>query len=193
MVKNLKPVLRSPRPKGVGSAVEGSEQETADNPAVGRLEPDLSHQLIQASELFTITLAPATTRADRAETGRRPLLVSPRNTAIIEPRPTFRWNEVTATNKYYLSVANALTNERWEIETMETTLTYPVEAPALAPDTTYITRLRVSGADSPVDESFFYVLDETARKNVVAAEENIRALSLDPVTTSFLLAQVFQH
>lgn len=167
-------------------------QETDDYQALGRLDPQVSGRLIQARGEITVTLAPAGTRAVRADVGRVPSLVGPRNTAIIEPRPTWRWQEMADTEGYRLSMVNAITGERWEVETTATGLTYPDDAPPLVPNTTYLTRLELLGTPDQVDESFFFLLDEAGRNEVAATETAIRALSLDRPTEGFLLASFYR-
>jgi tetratricopeptide (TPR) repeat protein len=167
-------------------------QETDDYRALGRLDPQVSDRLLQASGEITVTLAPAATRAVRAHVGQVPILIGPRNTAIATPRPTWHWGAATDAETYRLSVVNAVSGERWEVETTTTELTYPDDAPSLMPDTTYLTRLETKGPDDPVDESYFFLLDPASRDEVKAAEEAIRALSLDRDTRSFLLVRLYQ-
>ena len=74
-----------------------------------------------------------------------------------------------------------------------TELVYPDDAPPLIPRTTYLTQLELIGASAQADQSFFFVLDEASRKEVVATEAAIRALSLDPAATAFLLAEIYRQ
>jgi hypothetical protein len=168
-------------------------QDTGDEQTLGRLNPQLSTRLIQASEAITLTLAPADTRASRANIGRAPTLIGPRNTAITEPRPTWRWEDVAGAKRYLLTVVNAVSGERWQTETTATELTYPKDAPSLVPNITYLTRLELIGTGGRADESFFFLLDEANRNDVTAATEAIRTLSLDPATEGFLLAGVYRE
>ncbi len=166
-------------------------QETEDTQLLGRLDPQLSAGLVQASGEITITLAPAGARAVRAEAGRAPVLIGPRNTAITELQPTWRWEGVAGAGGYRLSVVNAVTGQRWEAETTATQLAYPADAPLLVPNSTYLTRLELVGAEAPADESFFFLLDEAKRSETAVAEAAIQGLSLDPTTEGFLLAGAY--
>lgn len=168
-------------------------QETGDNQTLGRLDPRLSTQLIQTSEGISITLAPADTRASRADIGQVPILVEPRNTAITETRPTWRWADVPGVKGYLLIIVNAITGERWQIETTATELTYPDNAPPLTHDTTYLTQLSLVGTNERPDESFFFILNEADQKDVITAVKAIQALPVDPVTKSFLSARTYQY
>ena len=64
-------------------------------------------------------------------------------------------------------MVNAITGESWKAETTATELNYPDEAMQLVSNATYLTRLELIGAEAPVDESFFFLLDEGRRSEAV--------------------------
>jgi hypothetical protein len=167
-------------------------RETDGIQAIGRLDPQLSAQLVSATEGITLTLAPAGTRTARIEFEQNPTLISPRNTAITETLPTWRWEDINTSEGYQLTVVNAVTGQRWQAETADTELVYPVDAPSLVPNTTYLTQLKPIQPIAQVDESFFFLLDDAGRARVATTEVAIRALSLDPMTTAYLLAEYYQ-
>lgn len=148
--------------------------------------------MIQARGEITLTLAPFDTRSSGTGAPLMPTLITPRNTAVTETRPIWRWNEVDSSNGYQLTVINAVTGQSWQSQTSATELIYPVDAPPLLPGSTYLTQLKSIQPTTEVDESFFYLLDDAGRQNVIATTAAIRALSPDPVTTAFLLVEYYQ-
>jgi len=168
-------------------------QENGDNRAVGRLDPRVGANLIQTNQAITLTLAPANTRAARTDIGQIPTLIEPRNTAITTSHPLWRWEGVNSAELYHLVIINSQAGQAWEAETTTTELIYPDNAPPLVPQLTYLTQLVPTGAASQSDESFFFLLDEPSRNEVAETEAAIHALSLNPTTASFLLAELYRQ
>jgi hypothetical protein len=168
-------------------------QKAGDVSAVGALDAEVSTRIVRAvEEPRTIILAPAGTRASPTDVGQVPLLISPRNTLIAEPQPTFRWTTVEGTTAYHLEVVHAISGTQWYTETAATELTYPTDAPALEPDVTYL--VQVSAEPSATQEekrAWFDLLGDVGRGELTTAVEAIRASGVSPSTAHYLLGQLY--
>lgn len=169
-------------------------QESGAVQPAGRLEPQLSAQLVRASGAATSTLPSDDTRAPRAEVEQTPLLLSPRHTVITDTRPTFSWQPVVGASGYRLTV-NPLggSGETWSIETTAASLPYPADAPPLAPGSRNSVTLMTLDNDRVADKSLLQVLDAGSQAELVKAEAEIRALPLDEAAQTYLLAQLYRQ
>ena len=122
-----------------------------------------------------------------------PVIVSPRKTKLLSPRPILRWTPVARTTSYTVSVRGP--NVNWSIEvSAKTDVVYPDNAPALSPGLTY--KLSVTaGSRSSDAESVpglgFSVLKTDEAQVVRDREAKIRALGLAEPPTRFLIAQLY--
>ena len=130
------------------------------------------------------------TRGDNGS-GDTPLVISPRKTKLLNPRPVLRWQPMPGAKSYKLS----LRGTNWTAEMSGASeLPYPDSAPALQPGVTY--RLVVTAGDRSSREEpgaglGFSVLGAAEAKAVKEAEAKIRALSLTETATALLIANVY--
>jgi len=130
------------------------------------------------------------TRGDNGS-GDTPLVISPRKTKLLNPRPVLRWQPMPGAKSYKLS----LRGTNWTAEMSGASeLPYPDSAPALQPGVTY--RLVVTAGDRSSSEEpgaglGFSVLGAAEAKAVKEAEAKIRALSLTETATALLIANVY--
>ena len=130
------------------------------------------------------------TRGDNGS-GDTPLVISPRKTKLLNPRPVLRWQPMPGAKSYKLS----LRGTNWIAEMSGASeLPYPDSAPALQPGVTY--RLVVTAGDRSSSEEpgaglGFSVLGAAEAKAVKEAEAKIRALSLTETATALLIANVY--
>jgi hypothetical protein len=120
-----------------------------------------------------------------------PLVISPRKTKLLNPRPVLRWQPVPGakTHKVSLQGANWATEVGGAYE-----LPYPESAPVLQPGATY--RLVVTAGDRSSSEEpgaglGFSVIGAEEAKAVKEAEAKIRALGLTETGTALLIANVY--
>ena len=130
------------------------------------------------------------TRGDGGS-GDTPLVISPRKTKLLNPRPVLRWQPVPGAKTYKVSLQGA----NWATEVSGASeLPYPDSAPALQPGVTY--RLVVMAGDRSSSEEpgaglGFSVLGAEEAKAVKEAEAKIRALGLAETATALLIANVY--
>jgi serine/threonine protein kinase len=158
-----------------------------------RFDPALSRQLVKATQATTLTLAAEETRAVRSEQTQTPLLLIPRNTVITDTRPAFHWQVIDGASGYRLTVNPLGEGETWVSETTATRLSYPVDAPPLAPGSSNSITLTTLDDDTVADKSLLQVLTETDQAELTQAEAEIRALAVDEAAQAYLLAQLYQQ
>jgi hypothetical protein len=122
-----------------------------------------------------------------------PVIVSPRKTQLLSPRPMLRWTPVAHTTSYTVSVRGP--NVHWSMEvSAKTDIVYPDSAPALSPGLTYKLSVTAGGRSSD-EESVpglgFSVLKSDEAQVVWDREAKIRALGLAEPPTRFLIAQLY--
>lgn len=133
-----------------------------------------------------------------------PLLLSPRETAIIETRPTFTWRApITGSAEVYQLYIERPGEERELLgETSETELSFPADAAPLEPGQTYEISLFADGKDTSCERAegaFNFactelsVLDADAVAEVNDAIASVQTLGLSDVGEHQLLAQVYQQ
>lgn len=123
-----------------------------------------------------------------------PIVLSPRMTKLLDPRPTLRWTPVTGVTTYRVSIMRGAV-EHWGQEVSGSTeLKYPESAPALAPGVTYKTVVNAGGRSSSEERLpnlGFAVLSQEQARAVREAEKKIRDLNLSDVVTRFLTANLY--
>jgi len=124
-----------------------------------------------------------------------PYVLSPRHTFIQTPYPLLRWHpSTTGTITYTVRVWGV--DLDWQVETTATALTYPCDAPPLAPETPYY--LTVADGEGRSSEEEQATLDvsfsllsleeaETVRSLVAQAQ----TLGLDERATQLLEAEIY--
>jgi hypothetical protein len=122
-----------------------------------------------------------------------PVLLSPRDTALMSDRPTIRWTAVPGAFSYKV-VIEPLGPARWSQEVQETQLAYPAGAPKLVPGKSYRAVVSTSGRSSEEEDRpgrDFTILDPAKRRSVQEKIEKVSHLGLDRVATALLLAHVY--
>jgi hypothetical protein len=125
--------------------------------------------------------------------GEYPVVISPRKTKLLGPRPTLRWIAAPGAASYRVS----LQGTDWSTTVDGVTeIPYPSGAPALTPGTAY--RLVVAAAErSSADETGtglgFTLLEADEAQAVRAAEAKIRALGLPDAGTRLLVANLYAN
>ena len=89
-----------------------------------------------------------------------------------------------------LNIPNA---ENWEVETTDTTQSYPADKAALPAGGTIIVTLATLDNPSETDETFVDVIDEAALAELAASEAEIRNLGVDDTAQAYLLAQLYRQ
>ena len=123
--------------------------------------------------------------------GEYPVVVSPRQTRLLDPHPAPRWTAVPGVAQYRVSLQGV----DWSTAIDGSTETvYPSGAPALKPGTVY--RLIVeagerSSTEEPGAGLGFELLGAGEVKAVRAAEATIRALGLSEAATRLLTANLY--
>lgn len=167
-------------------------QDTSDERLVGQLDPTLSSQLLNPSEIVPVALESTDTRTSRLEQTQTPLLLSPRNTLVADTRPTFHWQPVSGASGYRL-LLNLASGESWSRETTETSLPYPADAPPLSPNSVNVVLLSTLDDEEMVDKTLLRVPDEASLTDLTEAEAAIQALELDEAAQGYLLAQLYRQ
>ncbi len=117
-----------------------------------------------------------------------PLLLAPRRTALLDPRPTFRWRAVAGATRDRVALsgdAGAL----WERETAADSLAFPADAEPLAPDGDYVWEVRAARDETELrrEETVVHVAAADEADAVRAALERIaRGAGADPAAARFL-------
>jgi hypothetical protein len=130
------------------------------------------------------------TRGDGGS-GDAPLVISPRKTKLLNPRPVLRWQPVPGVKTHKVSLQGA----NWATEVSGASeLLYPENAPALQPGVTY--RLVVVAGDRSSSEEpgaglGFSILGAEEAKAVKGVEATIRALGLPKTAAALLIANVY--
>jgi hypothetical protein len=137
-------------------------------------------------------------RYSRLRTGNAiatfPVLISPRMTKLLDPRPTLRWTPMNGATSYRVSIMRGSV-EHWAQEvTGVTELKYPEGAPPLVPGVTYkaviSVGLRNTGEEGAPNLGFAVLSQEQAR-GVREAENKIRELRLSETATKLLIANLY--
>ncbi|NJN92818.1 MAG: protein kinase [Anaerolineales bacterium] len=163
-------------------------QESSDARLLGRLEAVLNTAPPNEISLTT----EGQSRAPAARWSRLPLLLDPRQTVITTTRPTFRWQPVADAGGYRLSLSLP-GGQSWSRETNTTSLTYPADAPPLAPGSANIVTLVPLNDETAADKSLLRVLDKAGQAELAEAETTIRVLPLDEAGQGYLLAQLYRQ
>jgi len=130
------------------------------------------------------------TRGDSGS-GDYPLVISPRKTKLLNPRPVLRWQPMPGARSAIVS----LQGTNWVTEVSGVSeLPYPENAPALQPGVNY--RLVVTTGDWSSNEEpgaglGFSVIGAEEAKAVREAEAKIRALGLAEIATALLISNVY--
>ena len=128
-----------------------------------------------------------------SEPGSYPMVISPRKTKLLDPRPVLRWTPVQGVTSYQLTVRGP--GVQWSKDVAaKTEFVYPTDAQALRPGESYTLEV-IAGDHSSREEGMpglGFKLLSTAEAQVLREEEKkIRDLHLEDVPTRFLIAQLY--
>lgn len=121
------------------------------------------------------------------------LLLAPRKTMLLDPRPTLRWQPADGVTTYQVAVTRG-GETIWSSEVNgKTTITYPADAPPLEPGRFYevvITAGELSSRAEGEEDLAFTLLAPEQAAAVREAEQRIRDLALDELATGLLIANL---
>lgn len=122
-----------------------------------------------------------------------PVVVSPRRTRVLSPRPTLRWLPVQGAKGYTVRVRGPGLD--WSADAgAATEFAYPASAPALAEGVAYKVTVLAGGRSSDEEQQpdlGFTILPAGEAEAVRQAEAKINALSLPDDGRRFLLANLY--
>jgi len=127
--------------------------------------------------------------------GSFPVVLSPRKTKLLSPRPVLRWTPVKGTTNYQVVVRGI--NFYWSRVSSGTEITYPDRAPALVAGVDYKLVVETSGknsrssSDEPGLGLGFSMLSSKEGKTVLEEEGQIESLGLPEGPTQFLIANLY--
>jgi tetratricopeptide (TPR) repeat protein len=166
-------------------------QDSSGQPVLTRLSASLIKQMASPASVSGLNLALLASRPPQTGEPATPLLFSPRNTLLAETRPTFRWRHVRGAARYRL-VLRRPDGATWSRETSRTMLSYPDDAPPLAPGSVNSVLLNALEVPGAADQAQLRVLDQASLDELNEAEALIQALPLETVPKVYLLALLYQ-
>ena len=122
-----------------------------------------------------------------------PIVISPRRTRLLNPRPILRWTPVQGVSSYTVSVQADTTLWTTTVDGA-TEVQYPDSAPALAPGTSY--KVIVAGGgrsseDKLVPDLGFTIASADETNEINTAKARIKSLGLSDGATQFLTAILY--
>ncbi len=159
-----------------------------------QLGPALAEEQVSATRSSSGPTASTQRGAARGDQEKIPYLLNPRNTTIADTRPTFIWQPVAGASGYRLSLI-PVEGEGWSRDTgPETTrLTYPPEAPPLAPGSVYKVELTTLDKPTAVDGSVLRLPPAAELAALAKDEASLQALPLAETGRSLMLAQLYRQ
>jgi hypothetical protein len=125
--------------------------------------------------------------------GPYPLVLSPRKTKLLSPRPILRWTAVEGASTYLVTVRGR--DLYWYSRVHSATeLKYPDSAPPLEAGVDYILIVETSDQSSSAEPGLglgFSILNAKERKTVQDEEKQIESLGLPAGPTQFLIAHLY--
>ncbi len=123
----------------------------------------------------------------------RLVLLSPRNTKVLEERPTFVWTEVENAEGYRVTVGFFDDEKRvWETVVNRNSLRYPDDAPELKPDKIYIWQVEAIGVPNASESAWFAVLHPAEVRDIKFALQQLRSKTPDFVAYSLAAASFLE-
>jgi hypothetical protein len=130
--------------------------------------------------------------------GLFPVVISPRKTLLLDPRPTIRWTPIAGAKegtKYKVIVFGENMKIIWSRDVdSKTSLPYPDKEPSLAPGQTYKILVAAEFHSSDEDHSpglGFVTLTADQARAVADAETKTKQLALPDTETRFLIANLY--
>jgi hypothetical protein len=122
-----------------------------------------------------------------------PMIISPRKTRLLNPRPTLRWSAPAGAQDYKVTVHGAGLTWSTTVKSANE-VAYPADAPALAAGASY--KLTVTAGERSSDEEAspglgFTMLSAEEARAVRDAEAKIHGMNLPAASAQFLLANLY--
>jgi tetratricopeptide (TPR) repeat protein len=173
--------------------------------ASGRVKPDAGRIRSAGGSLALEGEA----REKEGDYGRIPIILSPRNTSLLEPAPALEWVEVPGAIEYVAHLSGRTAFKDLTLDAQELTCAddprtapgrvcsapWPAAEWRLAPAQEYFltvaARLNVASDLRPAEGSRLELLAAETSAGVRAEVAAIQALELDPVTSDLLLAGLY--
>ncbi len=121
-----------------------------------------------------------------------PMVISPRKTKLLNPRPTLRWSPVEGVTRYRVIVRGI--DVVWSGDVGSTKLVYPDTAPSLDPRNSYKLIVIANGRQSDEESApglGFRVVEPREAKEIREEEKKIRELGLSDMATQFLVVHLY--
>lgn len=120
-------------------------------------------------------------------------LLSPRNTKVLEERPTFMWTEVENAKGYRVAVGFFDDDKRvWETVVSQNSLNYPSDAPELKPGRVYIWQVEAIGVPNAKESAWFVVLHPAEVRDIKFALQQLRSKAPDFIAYSLVAASFLE-
>ncbi len=120
-------------------------------------------------------------------------LLSPRNSRVLELRPTFFWREVDGAQGYRVIIGFFDQERRvWETTVTKPPFRYPVEAPELKPGKTYIWQVEAIGVPNASDSAWFVVAHPGEANDVRFTLQQLRKATPDTLAYSLMAASLLE-
>jgi hypothetical protein len=150
-----------------------------------------------AKERETLTAVPGIRKKIEEEEERGVRILDPRNSKILNSKPTFCWKAMGKDNIVMVSLTLKGTRGKlWTIQTEETKISYPDGRRGLDRHQTYFLRVENLADSSLYDEVYFRVLDEKKAAEVMRFAkkmEDYRKLNPDDSTAFFILVVYYME
>ena len=122
-----------------------------------------------------------------------PYLISPRNTAILNGKPTLRWNPVSGASSYQVQVYSFGEEFNWTSKVNEPMVVYSGNQP-IQPGIYKVNITASNDASTEDDDSvFFFVADEKVISQVNGYVEQLEQMSLNNVSETLALAHLYRN
>jgi hypothetical protein len=120
-------------------------------------------------------------------------LLSPRNTKVLEERPTFVWTDVENAKGYRVTVGFFDDDKRvWETVVSQNSLHYPSDAPELKPGRVYIWQVEAIGVPNAKESAWFVVLHPAEARDIKFALQQLRSKAPDFIAYSLAAASFLE-
>ena len=153
--------------------------------------PDPAYQrvILSIREGQVVTLP--NPRLEQPGSERLPIILSPRDTFLVESRPTIRWRTVEGAHEYEVVVSKG-SKELWRETTQETDLPFPETAPPLEQDADYrIEVIARSEADAPplaAEKVWLWMLAQAETEQTAVLKVQVEGSGLSPESSGLFLA-----
>ncbi len=121
------------------------------------------------------------------------LLLTPRNTRVLDPQVTFVWREVEGAQGYRLTVGIFDEGNRvWETIVKGTSFRYPSSAPALKPGKVYVWQVEAIGMPHAKESAWFAVAHPGEAKDIRFTLQQLHRIAPDPLASNLMAASLLE-